>query len=721
MHTWKLHDWFFNKIRTVVAAVAIVVLGLTPALQLVPVASAATLFTDTFSVPDGLITDENVYWNGTPNSSNWEMTSGALYAQNGAAWTGTNDDVFRANTKQPFSNPIRVSMSLKQNIDIHNSNCNSGDTCWYGTHIWLGYQNEYNLYYVSVNRADGQVVIKRKVPCGTDNSGTYFVLGSAKYDWAVGKTDHYSATIETNSDGSVTLKMYDDDKSTTTPIVTGTDKGGTNPNWSSSCATPGHYSSAQYSPITAPGAVGVRGDYADFNFDNFIVSSGTGAVGTVSATATSAPVQTTTPTPTVTQTATQTNTASTVTIAAAPVPATSVVSNGLVGSWGLDGNGTGSNGGSNASAVGGVTYSSGKVGQAATFNGKNYLEIPDSNSLSPSTNGEKMTVAFWMNPATFNFTGENQGYVNLLGKGESGNQEWTFRLYNATAFDGVSRSKRMSFYGFNLAGGLGAGSYFQDNLNTNEWIFVTGVIDGSNTNIYKNGVLRDTDPLSGYNINMGNGSAPVRIGTRDMASYFQGSIDNVRIYNRALSASEINQLYQSDLAGIPTASNAAPVQTASTSGSKLTIATVPPPVVVTTPTPAPVPVVATTPTPTPAVTPTPVTSIAPVTQNSSSGPITPPVVTATSDIVPTPGIVASWVKTEEWGTDYCAKVTVKNTGSQAVTSWQTNMPVTGIVTDLWNVDSTQTGLIVGLRSRGSNGTLAPGQSYTGVGFCALYK
>lgn len=390
--------------------------------------------------------------------------------------------------------------------------------------------------------------------------------------------------------------------------------------------------------------------------------------------------------------------------------AATIPTSGLVGSWALDGNGTGTDGGSNANAVGGVQYTAGKVGQAATFNGKDYLEIPDSNSLSPSTNGEKMTVAFWMNPATFNFTGEQAGYVNFFGKGTSGNQEWTFRMYNTTAQDGGSRAKRVSFYGYNLSGGLGAGSYFQDDLQTNQWIFVTGVLDGANTHIYKNGVLRDSDPLSGYNINMGNGSAPVRIGTRDMASYFQGSIDNVRVYNRALSATEINQLYQADLAGVASqaAIAQAPTPVAATT-SKVTIATVPAPVVTTK-----------IPTPTPtAVAPVPAASTA--VTSASSGSITPPTKTATSGIQPTAGIVASWVKTEDYGTDYCAKVTVKNTGTTAVTSWQTNMSVTGTVTDLWNVDSTQTGSIVGLRSRGANGNLAPGQSYTGVGFCALYK
>jgi hypothetical protein len=62
---------------------------------------------------------------------------------------------------------------------------------------------------------------------------------------------------------------------------------------------------------------------------------------------------------------------------------------------------------------------------------------------------------------------------------------------------------------------------------------------------YKNGVLKDQDPFidSEYDINPQNGTAPMRIGTKDFASYFKGAIDNINIYNRALSESEVLQLY----------------------------------------------------------------------------------------------------------------------------------------------------------------------------------
>ena len=215
------------------------------------------------------------------------MTSGSLFARGGSYWTGnpdscdpdpksascTNSNVFRLNSKQLYAGNIRVSLALMQLGSIHNSSCNNNDTCWHGTHVWLRYQNEYNLYYASVNRADGQVVIKRKVPCGSDNSGTYFVLSSyVPHDFRPDAWNHYQVSIQTNSDQSVTIKLYDTDTSTSTPVATGTDRGGTNPNWSPSCSTSGHYPSAKYTPITTPGGIGLRGDYASFLFRDIVVS-----------------------------------------------------------------------------------------------------------------------------------------------------------------------------------------------------------------------------------------------------------------------------------------------------------------------------------------------------------------------------------------------------------------------------------------------------------------
>ena len=111
------------------------------------------------------------------------------------------------------------------------------------------------------------------------------------------------------------------------------------------------------------------------------------------------------------------------------------------------------------------------------------------------------------------------------------------------------RPNRTSFYVFNACGCEGAGSYVEESVMLQEWVHFVGTVDTEANNgngaikWYKNGTLRDTDTLSGYNITPKNGNAPVRVGTRDFNSYFKGAIDNLLIYNRVLSAAEVMQLY----------------------------------------------------------------------------------------------------------------------------------------------------------------------------------
>ncbi len=188
-----------------------------------------------------------------------------------------------------------------------------------------------------------------------------------------------------------------------------------------------------------------------------------------------------------------------------------------------------------------------------------YVEVPDNDAYSASTTGE-LTVSFWMRPDVLDFqttiaSGDGP-YIDFLGKGEymGPNQlEWSFRLYNETD---SSRPNRVSFYLFNLAGGLGVGSYFEGGINgtpdmvAGEWVHVVGKVDTNYVHIYRNGVLKDTDGYTAETdpfviISPENGAAPFRIGTVSTAdiSLFEGAIDDVIIWNRGLSDTEITNLY----------------------------------------------------------------------------------------------------------------------------------------------------------------------------------
>jgi hypothetical protein len=202
-----------------------------------------------------------------------------------------------------------------------------------------------------------------------------------------------------------------------------------------------------------------------------------------------------------------------------------------------------------------------------------YVEIPNSADYSVSTTGE-LTIAAWLRPDTLNFAAVEDGtdYINWLGKGDasgaSGNQEWTFRMYNQhDPLDSPSRSNRISFYVFNPQGGLGVGSYVQVPIHRGRWIHVVGVADNAQTYFYNDGQYVRCDTYSGpaqgsceihYQappnenlqlvIQPQAGSAPLRLGTKDLGSFLEGGLTRVRLWNRALSATEISNLYSRDSA-----------------------------------------------------------------------------------------------------------------------------------------------------------------------------
>ena len=172
---------------------------------------------------------------------------------------------------------------------------------------------------------------------------------------------------------------------------------------------------------------------------------------------------------------------------------------------------------------------------------KDYIEIPDDNGFSVAATGN-LTVAAWMRPDVLTFpNSEGTGYVHWLGKGGIDQQEWTFRMYNETTTDNPPRPNRISFYVFNPQGGKGVGSYFQEPVQAGEWIHVVGIADGQNALIYKNGVFKKSESYSGI-ITPQHGTAPLRIGTRDLKSFFLGAIKGVRVWDRALTAAEVQMV-----------------------------------------------------------------------------------------------------------------------------------------------------------------------------------
>jgi hypothetical protein len=231
----------------------------------------AVLFADAFASgprPE-LRASEYAFWNqDDPRaivSPIWEMTSGSLLAQGGHGWTGrpdacapdvrsatcTNSAVFRLNTRRFDFRDVAVSFSLL-NVGL-TSTTTTAPADWDGVHIWLRYQSEAALYYASINRRDGGVVIKKKCPGGSSNGGTYYEVGGyvAGHPILFSAWQHVRASVRNEVDGSVSIRLYRDG----VLVDAATDRGIGCP------------------PITAPGAVGIRGDNDEFRLDDFRVES----------------------------------------------------------------------------------------------------------------------------------------------------------------------------------------------------------------------------------------------------------------------------------------------------------------------------------------------------------------------------------------------------------------------------------------------------------------
>ena len=71
-----------------------------------------------------------------------------------------------------------VSVSLRLRTEAPTGDGDHPEEAWDGVHLLLHYQDETELYAVSVARRDGEVAIKRKDPGGPSNGGTYTSLAT---------------------------------------------------------------------------------------------------------------------------------------------------------------------------------------------------------------------------------------------------------------------------------------------------------------------------------------------------------------------------------------------------------------------------------------------------------------------------------------------------------------------------------------------------------------
>ncbi|MCX6925922.1 MAG: immunoglobulin domain-containing protein, partial [Verrucomicrobia bacterium] len=214
---------------------------------------------------------------------------------------------------------------------------------------------------------------------------------------------------------------------------------------------------------------------------------------------------------------------------------------GLVSWWRGEGNGFDQLGTNNGTLVNGVGFPTGKVGQAFGFNGtSSYVQIPSSDNLNPSGS---FSIETWIYPQQD--TPEGAVLVSKWGDiGELDNQ----RSYTISLLPGGALSFGIADLAHQWDSAFHAFSTDAGAVTMQAWNHVVVVYDQSSgtRRIFVNGVQvksRTDTPITIY-----NGTAPLTFGADmrgggQVAGYFNGRLDEVSFYNRALAAPEVQALY----------------------------------------------------------------------------------------------------------------------------------------------------------------------------------
>ncbi len=214
---------------------------------------------------------------------------------------------------------------------------------------------------------------------------------------------------------------------------------------------------------------------------------------------------------------------------------TYVPTNGLVGWWPFTGNANDISGNGNNGTVNGPTLTADRFGnanQAYRFNNLNDV-ISFSNTNPPLSNNQK-TISTWIKlPFQFNYSS-----LALVKHGTP----------YSNGFD-VAIDQNNSAYGINnyavvFIAGSASISFIANQAELGGWTNLVSTYDGTNIRIYMNGVLKASQGYNG-SLNCNNGIVNFGLWDNPTAPNVQvRELDDIGIWNRALTQQEVTNLYQ---------------------------------------------------------------------------------------------------------------------------------------------------------------------------------
>jgi hypothetical protein len=211
-----------------------------------------------------------------------------------------------------------------------------------------------------------------------------------------------------------------------------------------------------------------------------------------------------------------------------------VPTNGLIGWWSFNGNTNDESGNNNNGTNYGAVLTTDRFGNdssAYLFDGtSSYISIPSSASLeSPTT---ELTMSAWIYLNGYSLVG--QAFDPIMTKSDNSANAFMYRF--TIDINGVSFYAGVNDWSNNT----GAAYTFS----LNEWHLLTAVLDSFNSYFYLDDSLVATNP---FTTNINNNTLPLEIG-RDMpgiTEVFNGKLDDVGIWNRALTQNEIADMVES--------------------------------------------------------------------------------------------------------------------------------------------------------------------------------
>ncbi len=206
---------------------------------------------------------------------------------------------------------------------------------------------------------------------------------------------------------------------------------------------------------------------------------------------------------------------------------TSTLYNGLVAYYPFNDNANDESGNGNNGTVNGATLTTdrkGNANSAFSFDGyDDYIDLGDWSS------GGAMTFCLWVRYQSYNF------WSHILDMG-NGSPDNNIVLGNHTTTNNCA---------FNLSNGTNELMFVTNNyFALNSWIFITATIDTDGTaKLYKNVRLVNTKSAAYIPLNVLRTGQFLGKSNWAADSYFNGLLDDFRIYNRALTETEIQKLY----------------------------------------------------------------------------------------------------------------------------------------------------------------------------------